>query len=140
MVRRIGADRVIDYTRQDFTKRPERYDLILDNVGNHSLLTLRRVLAPNGTIVIVGGDKSDPWLGPLWRWIHAAMLQPFVDERLVSYIADMNAKDLAFLAQLSSEGKLTPVIDREYTLEQVPAALEYLGQRHASGKVVIKMD
>lgn len=137
LVRSIGADHVIDYTKEKFVDGAGRYDLVLDTVGNHGLLELRHVLKPNGIGVIVGGPKRDPWIGPLWKLVKVSALSPFVDEELVSLMAELNPQDLNFLAELARSGKLAPVIDRRYALGEVPAALEYLAGRHARGKVVV---
>ncbi|HUQ09213.1 MAG TPA: NAD(P)-dependent alcohol dehydrogenase [Steroidobacteraceae bacterium] len=141
MVRSLGADHVIDYTRDDFTAGSEKYDLILDNVGNHGYLALARVTTTNGYIVSVGGSKVNPWLGPISRVIVARPIAGlFLDQHLPFYIARIKKDDMEFLAQLASEGKLRTVIDRRYPLEQVSAALEYLGTGHARGKVVVTID
>jgi NADPH:quinone reductase-like Zn-dependent oxidoreductase len=140
MVRSIGADHVIDYTREDFTEGAQRYDLILDNVGNHSLLDARRALKPGGILVMVGGPKRDPWLGPISRLMHAAVLSPFVDEEMVKFFADLNQDDLNVLGDLVRAGKVTPVIDRRYALSEVPEAIRYLGTGRARGKVVVGLE
>ena len=140
LVRSIGADHVIDYTQENFTEGTKRYDLILDNVGNHSPGALRRVLVKDGALVIVGAPKRDPWIGMFWGIIRAKVLAWFVDERLVFFIANLGHEDLEFLAQLAQDGKMTPVIDRRYALNEVPAAIEYLSGWHARGKVVIHVD
>ena len=140
MVRSIGADHVIDYTKQNFTEGAQRYDLILDNVGNHSLLDIQRALKPDGTLVMVGGPKSDPWLGPMSRPIKAAMLSPFVSENMVMLMAELNHDDLNVLGDLVRTGKLRPVIDRRYTLSEVPAAIRYLETGRARGKVVVVVE
>jgi len=140
LVRSIGADQVIDYTHERFIDGDVRYDIVFDTVGNHSLLELRRVLKPGGIVVLVGGSKRDPWLGPLWRSIGAAVLGPFVHEKLVKFYAHMNAEDLDLLAGLARSGKLTPVVDRRFPLVEVPAALEYLAGRHARGKVIVNVE
>jgi NADPH:quinone reductase-like Zn-dependent oxidoreductase len=137
LVRGIGAGRVIDYTREDFTAGEERYDLILDNVGNHSLRDTARMLKPGGVLVIVRGPKRDPWLGPMSRKLAAEMLAPFVDEEMVMMFADVDRDALAFLGGLAEAGKLTPVIDRRYRLHEVADAMRYLGTGRARGKVVI---
>lgn len=138
MVRSIGADHVIDYTREDYTKGTEYYDLIIDNVGNHSLLANRRVLAPEGILVLVGGPKGN-WVAPLMNLIKAPLLSPFVEQELVTFTAELRKDDLVILADLMQVGKVTPVIDRRYRLYEVPAAIKYLGQGHARAKVVIDM-
>jgi NADPH:quinone reductase-like Zn-dependent oxidoreductase len=139
LVRSIGADRVIDYTREDFTTSGERYDLILDMVGNHSLMRLRRVMAPDGTLVIVGG-KEGKWISPMDRPIKAFLLSPFVSQEMVMILAQLNQADLAFLANLMQSGKLTPVIDRRYALSETAEAIRYLEDGHARGKVLVVPD
>lgn len=139
LVRSIGADHVIDYTREDFTQGEQRYDLILDNVGNHSPSQYRRVLKPNGTLVIVGGQKGD-WIGPMTGAIKASLLSPFVSEKLVMILAELNQPDLQILSDLMRAGKVTPVIDRRYTLSEVPAAIRYLEEGRARGKVVVSVE
>jgi NADPH:quinone reductase-like Zn-dependent oxidoreductase len=139
MVRALGADHVIDYTRENFTESGQRYDLILDNVGNHSLLDVRQALAPDGTLVIVGTSSKGNWLGPLWRPLTAILVSPFVSQNLVSFMARLDPQDLSVLAELMQSGQLTPVIDRRYSLSEVPAAIRYLEEGHARGKVVINV-
>jgi len=139
MVRSIGADHVLDYTREDYTKSGQRYDLIIDNVGNHSLLANRRVLNPDGIFVIVGGSGGD-WLGPLMRPISALMLSPFVGQEFGMLLAQMRQDDLATLGDLMRSGKMTPVIDRRYALSEVPAAIQYSEEGHARGKIIIGLD
>jgi NADPH:quinone reductase-like Zn-dependent oxidoreductase len=138
--RSIGADRVIDYTQEDFTKGPQRYDLIIDNVGSHSLSEYRRVLTPKGILVIVGAPSDDPWLGPLTASIKAAVVSPFVSQKLSFFLADLNQNDLNTLGQLAASGKLTPIIDRRYPLSDTAAALRYVEAGHSRGKVVITVD
>jgi NADPH:quinone reductase-like Zn-dependent oxidoreductase len=141
MVRSIGADHVIDYTKEDYTKGTQRYDLILDTVGNHSLSEHLHVLNPHGIFVIVGGQSTDPWLGPLARFFKGYLLSPFVSQKFVSFLADANkTDDLNSLRELMQTGKLTPVIDRQYSLSEVPAAMRYLEKGHARGKVVINLE
>jgi NADPH:quinone reductase-like Zn-dependent oxidoreductase len=142
MVRSLGANQVIDYTREDFTTGGQRYDLILDNVGNHPLLDCRRALSPRGKYVLIGGGgvNDGRWVGPLTRPIKALMLSPFVSQEMGMMLAELNPQDLATLGDLMKEGKVTPVIDRRYKLSEVPAALRYLEEGHARGKVVITMD
>jgi NADPH:quinone reductase-like Zn-dependent oxidoreductase len=140
LVKSAGADHVIDYTHDDFTMRAERYDVVLDNVGNHALMDVRRALKPNGTLVIVSGPKSEPFLGPLWRMLGAAVIRPFVDHRLVSFVADANRADLDYLSDLASRGSLTPVIDKRFSMDQVAEAVDYQGTGHARGKVILLVD
>ncbi len=139
LVRSLGADHVIDYTREDYTQGAQRYDLVVDNVGNHSFLDIRRVLAPEGRYVIVGGPSDDPWIGAMRAPLKAFLLSPFVSQQAVFLLADLNQKDLTFLAELMQSGKMTPVIDRSYPLSETPAAITYLEEGHARGKVVIRV-
>ena len=137
LVRSAGADHVIDYTKHDFTEGTERYDLIIDSVGNHSPLSLRHVMQPNGALVMVGNLSKGRWLGPLIGSIKGMMLAPFIEQRIEPLLANMTAEDLALLAELMRAGKLTPVIDRRYPLSEVPQAIEYLETGRARGKVMI---
>ncbi len=139
MVRSIGADRVIDYTREDFTKNGQRYDVILDNVGNHSLSECRRALNPKGKYVIVGGPAGR-WVDPLPRAFSAVVLSWFVSQDMSMFLAELNQKDLTILRDLMQAGKVTPVVDRRYRLSEVPAAIRYLEEGHARGKVVITVE
>ena len=142
LVRSLGADHVIDYTKEDFTKSGQRYDVILDNVGNQPLLSFRRALIPKGKYVMIGGGgpNDQGLIGPLFRPIKAMLLSPFVSQEMGMFMADTNQKDLAVLADLMQSGKVKPVIDRTYKLSEVPAAIAYLEQGHARGKVVITVE
>jgi NADPH:quinone reductase-like Zn-dependent oxidoreductase len=142
MVRSLGADQVIDYTREDFTKDAQRYDVILDNVGNHSLSECRHVLNPEGKYILIGGGGPDDgrWIGPLASPVKAFFLSRFVSQEMGMFLADLNKEDLAVLGDLMRAGTVTPVIDRRYTLREVPEAIRYLEQGHARGKVVIAVD
>ena len=142
LVRSLGADHVIDYTKEDFTKTGQRYDVILDNVGNQPLLRFRRALIPKGKYVMIGGGgpNDQGLIGPLFRPIKAMLLSPFVSQEMGMFMADTNQKDLAVLADLMQSGKVKPVIDRTYKLSEVPAAIAYLEQGHARGKVVITVE
>ncbi len=142
MVRSIGADQVIDYTKEDYTKSGQRYDVILDNVGNRSLLDNRRILNPEGKYVLIGGGGPDNgrWIGPLAGPIKALVLSPFVTQDMGMLLADLNKEDLTILSDLMQAGKVTPVIDRRYRLSEVPAAIRYLEEGHARGKVVIVLE
>ena len=137
MVRSIGADNVIDYTREDFAKGEDRYDVILDTGGNSSLARLRHALAPKGTLVIVGGEGGGRWLGGIDRQLRATMLSPFVGQKLGTFINKENYEYMLVLKDLVESGKITPVIDRTYPLAEVPEAIRYLEGGHAQGKVVI---
>jgi NADPH:quinone reductase-like Zn-dependent oxidoreductase len=139
MVRSIGADRVIDYNREDFTTSAQHYDLLFDCVGNHSLSAYRRVLNPNGTCIVVTGPDG-PWLGPLARFVQALAMSPFVSQKLVPFIARPNKEDLDIMLQFMATGKVTPVIDRRYSLSEVPEAIRYLEEGHARGKVIITFE
>ena len=139
MVRSIGADRVIDYTQEDFTKSGQRYDLFFDSVGNHSLLACRRVLNPKGIYIVVGGPDGR-WLGPLARMIKTLVLSWFVSQNLVMFLAKRSKEDLTIMHELMEAGKVTPVIDKRYRLSEVPEAIRYLQEGHARGKVVITLE
>jgi len=140
LVRSLGADRVIDYTKEDFTEGTERYDLIVDNVGNRSFHDLRRVVKPEGAIVTVSGPKDNAFLGPLSRVAKQKMLSYFVDQRLVFFVANVGTPDLAFLVGLIRDGKMKSVIDRRYPLAEAGAALDYIGSQHARGKVIVTVN
>jgi NADPH:quinone reductase-like Zn-dependent oxidoreductase len=141
MVRSIGADYVIDYTQEDFTKREQRYDLILDCVANHSLSAFRRVLSPKGRYIMVGAaDAGGRWMiGLLARLVKALVLSWLVRQKLGMVGAKANQEDLTILQDLIATGKVTPVIDRRYSLNEVPEAIRYLEEGHARGKVVITL-
>jgi NADPH:quinone reductase-like Zn-dependent oxidoreductase len=137
LVRSIGADEVIDYTKEDFTTRGRRYDVLFDIGANRSLADCRRVLVPHGTLVLVGGAKG-LW-AVLWRLLKAQLLSRVSSQPIVSFIARARHEDLVVLKELAEGGQLSPVIDRQYPLSEVPDALRYLGTRDARGKVVIKV-
>lgn len=138
LVRSLGAAHVIDYANEDFTRGTERYDLIIDNVGSHGLLDYRRVMAPHGILVIVGGPSSaGQLLGPITTLLEAMVVNPFVGQRFEPFLAELNPKDLSALADLIPQGKLMPVIDRRYPLAELPEAMRYLEAGHARGKIVI---
>jgi NADPH:quinone reductase-like Zn-dependent oxidoreductase len=137
MIRSIGADHVIDYTREDFAEGQQRYDLILDIGGNSSLARLRRALTPEGTLVITGGEGGGRWLGGTDRQLRAMMLSRFVGQKLGTFISKENHEDMLVLKELIELGKVIPVIDRTYPLSEVPEAIRYLEEGHAQGKVVI---
>ena len=139
LVRSIGADDVIDYTRDDFAETGERYDVVLDIAGNRSVSHLRRALVPRGTLVIVGGEGGGRWFGGVDRQLRASMLSPFVSQKLGTFVAKANGEDLLVLKELIEAGKVTPVIDKAYPLSEVPEAIRHLQEGHARGKVVITM-
>ena len=136
LVRSLGADHVIDYTREDFSRNGQSFDLILDSAGNRSLSDYRRVLSPNGTFVLVGGPPGR-WLGPMALAIKVVLASRFVSQRLLTFLSKRNKDDLLFLKELIEAGKVTPVIDRAFPLSEVPEAIRYLEAGHARGKVVI---
>jgi NADPH:quinone reductase-like Zn-dependent oxidoreductase len=139
LVRSIGADHVIDYTREDFTNSGQRYDLMFDCVGNHSLSACRRVISRQGTYLLVGGSGGGRWIGPLARGLKAVVLSRFVSQNLVMFLTASNKDDLVTLKQLAEGKTVTPVIDRTYTLSEVPEAVRYLEEGHARGKVVVTL-
>lgn len=139
MVRSIGADRVIDYTNEDFTQTEQRYDVMLDMVGSRSLSDCRRALTPWGTYVLVGVSNLGRWFG-LGRQAKALLLSPFVRQRMRVFVVRHNRDDLAVLKDLVEARKVAPVIDRQYTLSKVPDALRHQGEGHAQGKIVIAPD
>jgi len=138
LVRSIGADDVIDYTRDDFADGVRHYDLILDTAGNRSLSHLRRALTPKGTLVIVGGEGGGRWLG-IGRQLRAPMLSPFVSQTLRPLMAKERQEHLQAVRELIEAGRVTPVIDRTYPLSEVPEAIRYWEEGHARGKVVITL-
>lgn len=139
MVKSIGADHVIDYRKEDYTRGSRKYDVIIDMVGNRSLLENRKVLAPEGVMVIVGGPPGD-WLGPMARPLQAMLLSPFVDQDLVMILAKLDPDDLRTLAGMMADGAVTPVIDRSFALEDVPDAIRYSEEGHARGKIVVSVE
>ena len=140
MVRSIGANQVVDYTQEDFTKSARRYDVILDCVGNHSFSESRRVMNPRGIYVGAGGTSDNWMIGPLTRAIKALVLSWFVSQKQVMVLAKPSKEDLTIMGELMAIGKVTPVIDRCYSLCEVPEAVRYLEAGHARGKVVITVD
>lgn len=133
MVRSIGADRVIDYTQEDFTQSGQRYDLLFDSVGNRSFSACRRAMSPTGILVIAGAKSMS-------RLLKAPLLSPFVSQKVVAFIASIKQQDLIVLKELMEAKKVTPVIDRYYTLREAPEAIRYLEEGHARGKVVITVE
>src|SRR5438874_3011436 len=142
LVRSLGADHVIDYTKEDFAKGTERYDVILDNVPNHSLSECRHILNSKGKYVMIGGGgpNDSPWVGPFGRVIHALLVSPFISQEMGMMMADSSQKDLTVLADMMQSGKVKPVIDRTYKLSEVPQAIRYLEEGHARGKVIISVE
>ena len=136
MVRLIGADHVIDYTQEDFTQSEQRYDLILDNVGNHSLSDTRASLTPNGTLLANGAPVSG-WIGGLGRPAGAFVSSLFVSQQGRPFVSLPNKEDLATLKELAEDEKVTPVIDRTYALSETPEAIAHVGEGHAQGKTIV---
>src|SRR5438094_6486874 len=143
LVRSLGADHVIDYTKEDFTKGDQKYDVILDNVANHSLSECRRVLTPNGIYVMIGGGGANEQglVGPLGKALNAALYSRFVKQKMGMMMAQPSTQDLTLLAELVQSGKLQTGIDRTYkSFSEVPDAIRYLEEGHARGKVVITVE
>jgi NADPH:quinone reductase-like Zn-dependent oxidoreductase len=139
LARALGADTVLDYTREDVTDGRQTYDVVLDVGGNRPLRQLRRALTPRGTLVIVGGETDGRWLGGTERLVRAMLLNPFVGQTLRSFVASENAADLAVLAGLIESGEITPAVDRSFPLAEAAAAIEYLRAGKARGKVVLEI-
>jgi len=138
-VRSIGADHVIDYTREDFVALGGLYDLILCIAGDYSLSKCRRVLGPTGRLVNIGGDIPGNWIGPLLAALKPWLASLFRRQKMVAMLAKNQVSDLSFIAGLMTSRKVIPVIDRVYHLDEVPEAFRYIGEGHAKGKVVITM-
>lgn len=139
LVRSLGADHVIDYTKEDFTKGDERYDVILDNVGTQPLSGFRHALQPKGICVMIGGGGPNDGglIGPMGRPIVALVMSPFISQKMGMMMAELNKQDLTILGDLMQSGKVKPVIDRTYPLSQIAEAMRYLEAGHARGKVII---
>jgi NADPH:quinone reductase-like Zn-dependent oxidoreductase len=139
LVRSVGADHLVDYTREDFTRNGRRYDVVFDLVGNHSLTECRRALTPTGRLVLSGGGVSEggSLVGPMGLILKGQAMSRFVRHRLLVLTATPSKENLAALRELAESGKLTPVIDRTYPLSEVPEAIRYLEVEHARSKVVI---
>jgi NADPH:quinone reductase-like Zn-dependent oxidoreductase len=137
LVRSLGADHVIDYTREDFTRNGQRYDLILDIAGSRSWRECWRLLDHKATLVLIGGSKANRWTGPLGHVAGVRLASLGASQEVVFFVAKFNREDFVALQELLEAGKVTPVIDRRYALSELPEALRYLGQGHARGKVVI---
>jgi NADPH:quinone reductase-like Zn-dependent oxidoreductase len=136
LVKSIGADEVIDYTREDFSKRAQKFDVVLDTVGNRSLSDLRHALTKDGTLLLVAGTKGK-WIRLLALMLKAVITSPFVHDKLLPVMANMTTSDLDELAGLFEAGKLAPVIDRTYPLSDCAQAIDYVEEGHARGKVVV---
>lgn len=142
LVRSLGADHVIDYTKDDFSQGEARYDLILDNVGTQPLSSFRRVLTPEGTLVLIGGGgpNEGKWVGAMSRPVKAFFMSPFVSQDMSMMLADVNPKDLGVMGELMEAKKVKPVIDRTYKLSEAREAIRYLETGRARGKVIITLE
>ena len=143
MARKLGADHVVDYTKEDFTRRDERYDLLFDNINNHSMSDRRRILTPNGICVLAGIGSAAPnqgQMGRIARTFGAVFLSRFSDHKFENYMTKWSQSDLKFLADLMAQGKVTPFVEKTYRLDQTTDALRYFSEGHARGKLVIKID
>ncbi|MGI9220321.1 MAG: NAD(P)-dependent alcohol dehydrogenase [Woeseiaceae bacterium] len=138
MVKALGADHVFDYKKENYTDSGGEYDLIVDMVGSQSLTANRRVLKPDGRMVLVGGPKGN-WIAPFWIPLKAAMLSPFIDQQIGLMLAEMDGVDLGYLAAMMADGKLTSRIDTHFPLAETAEALRYLETKRARGKVIISV-
>ena len=142
LVKSLGADRVIDYTKEDYAKSDQKYDVILDNVANHSLSENRKLLPQNGKYVMIGGGSANQqgWIGSLGKPIKALIMKPFVSQQMGMMMAEMNQSDLKYFAEQMQNGKLKSVIDRTYKLSEIQQAIAYVEEGHARGKVIVTVD
>jgi NADPH:quinone reductase-like Zn-dependent oxidoreductase len=143
IARTLGADHVIDYTKEDFTKRDERYDLLFDNVTNHSMSERRRILNPGGICVLAGIGSAGPNQGQMWRiarGLGAALWSRFTDHKFERYITTSNQADLKFLSDLMEQGKVKPFVEKTYPMTEISEALRYFDEGHARGKLVITIE
>jgi len=142
LVQSLGADHVIDYTKEDFTKGDQRYDVVLDNVANHSLSECRKVLTEDGVYVMIGGGGASEqgFLGAMGNVLKAGLYSRFVKQKMGFMMAQPSTADLTFLVDMVQSGKLKTVVDRTYKLDQVPEAVRYVEEGHARGKVIVTVD
>jgi NADPH:quinone reductase-like Zn-dependent oxidoreductase len=140
LVRSIGADHVVDYTKEDFTKSGKRYDLVLDCIVNRSLAEIRRILTPTGACVLIGGPESKGAAGFFTHLLKATVVSKFSKQKFVFFMANVNQEDLATAGELMASGQVKPVIDKLYPLSETADAMRYLAERHARGKVIITVD
>ena len=136
LVKSIGATEVIDYTRDDFARQPQRYDVVVDTIGNRSLRDLRRALKPRGTLVVAGGGNGK-WFRPMALLLKVIVVGPFVRQQLRGVMAGVTSENLETISALVTSGEVVPLIDRSYSLSETPVALGYLEEGHARGKVII---
>jgi NADPH:quinone reductase-like Zn-dependent oxidoreductase len=139
LVRSLGADHVIDYGQEDLAAREERYDVIFQLAGTHSPSELRRLLTERGTLLVSSGESDGRWVGPIWNSVKASLLSPVVSQRLTSFTMKPSREDLETLSELIEIGALSPVIDRNYALAEVPEAIRHLEEGHARGKVLVTL-
>lgn len=137
LVASLGADYVVDYAKEDFTRSAQRYDALVDIAGSRTLSECRRVLTPSGVLVGIGAPSKGRWIGPMRRFATMALVSPVVSQKMTFFMAERSSDDLAILADLVETGKVTPVIDRTYPLSEVPQAFRYLETGHARAKIVI---
>jgi NADPH:quinone reductase and related Zn-dependent oxidoreductases len=140
LMRSLGADHVVDYTREDFTRNGQRYDLILDIAGSRSWSEYKRVLKPNATFVLIGSSKTNRVLGPLNHILKVKLASLRATQKVIFFIANLNKADLSFIQELIETGKVNPVIERTYPLRNLPEAMRYLGTGHVQGKLIVTMD
>ena len=142
LVKSLGADHVIDYTKEDYTKSDQKYDVILDNVSNHTLSENRKLLPQNGKYVLIGGGSANQqgWIGSLVTPLKALAMKPFVSQQMGMMMAEMKQSDLQYFAEQMQNGKLKSVIDRTYKLDQIREAIAYVEEGHARGKVIVTVD
>jgi NADPH:quinone reductase-like Zn-dependent oxidoreductase len=140
LVRSLGADHVIDYTREDFTQSDQRYDLMLDIAGSRSWSECRRILKSHATLIIVGAPKGNRLIGPLGHITKVRLAALGSRQKVLFFITKFNKPDMVVLGELLESGKLTSVIDKRYKLSDITDAFQYLGEGHARGKVVIRME
>ena len=141
LVRSLGADHVVDYTREDFTQGNQRYDVVMDNVANRGVLEVRRVLKPDGKLIVIGGGgpDADPWIGAFKAAIKAHLLSWFVDQDMGTFLSHGSGEDLAILAGMMQSGGVKPVVDRTFPLAETAEAMRYLETGRARGKVIVTM-
>ncbi len=139
LTRSLGADHVIDYTKEDFTRNGKRYDLLLDIAGSRSWYECKRVLNPKANLVIVGGPKSNRWIGPLGHVIGVRLAALGASQKVVFFVAKFKREDFMFLNDMFERGQVKPVVDRTYPLNEISKAMRYLGTGHAKGKIIVTM-
>lgn len=137
VIRSLGANHIVDYAREDFTRSGQRYDLVLDVMGGRSWRDFRRVLNPNATFVLIGGPKTNRLLGPLPHIIRIRLAALRASQKVIFFIANVNRADLLFMNELFEAGKVTPLIDRRYALSELPQAMRHFAEGHPHGKIVI---